>query len=180
MVEAKSERKAKNSPIEKLMRTIPFTEMDLETNQRFKLSKVQQEHLKPKVDLYFYLTIFAVFIFSIATLSFAYAGRGSTALFSLTVLSGIVTTIGVIGVILSFRIKLNLISREGIRTVAGKADLNIFFSGDNHDIPNYQMTINGVTFQLTEELFDSFTEEKFRVYYFRIWRKEILSAEKLD
>lgn len=177
METAKSEKKMLGASIEKLMETIPFTEMDLEVNGRFKVSRTQKERLKPKVDLYFILTIIATFVLSVFTLVVAYADLRESALFVIKVFLGVATFAAVICLILSFRIKLQWISREGVKTVVGNSNLEIFYSGENNDIPNYRITINGVSFRLTEQLYDAFPNGKLRVYYFRILHNELLSVE---
>jgi hypothetical protein len=167
----------KGKTTSKLMQMIPFTESDLTMNRNFTLSDSQKARIKPKVDLYLYLSGFSAAIFLFLLPVFAYHGFGSLLLL---IFLGSGFLISLIGFIWSFRLKKQLDKNQGIKIVAGEADFDVSYEGDNSDIPVYFLTIKEVKFYLSEEIYHAFLGKRFRIYYFQILRNEILSVEVFD
>lgn len=174
------EETQKGKTTAKLMQAIPFTENDLAENRKFKLSEPQKERIKPKVDLCVYLSAIGVVVFFFMTLAFAYNGIGTSSLLLFAGFCAFAFLAGLIGFIWSLKLNNLLKNNEGIKIIAGEADFDISYEDDDLDRPIYSLTIKEIKFIVNEKIYDAFIGKRFRIYYYRVLKNEILSVEVFD
>jgi len=163
----------------KLKAAILFNEQDLALNEDGYFSESQKNKLKPKVDLYIWLCIICSFFsFCLALIGF-FAGDNSYGFVTFTSIIIAIFGLSFYGIIWSSNLKARLLKGYGVKKVEGRANLQLFYTGKNNEVPNYSLEINQVRFVLDEKTFDAFETTDYRVYYFKLIRNELLSAEAL-
>jgi hypothetical protein len=134
----------------------------------------KKNKLKPKVELYIWLCIIiSFFSFCLSVIGFfvnefLLLTAGSVAIFG----------ISFYGIFWSLGLKNQILKGFGVKKVEDTATLFIHYK--NNDIPIYLMKIGGLSFKLDKETYDAFVETEYRVYYFKLLRNELLSAEPIN
>jgi hypothetical protein len=162
---------------EKLMRLIPFNEDDLAANDDGYFTDAQKMRLKPKTDLYIALSSIGAFMGFVVALICFYVGNKSENNVYLTGVFIAVFGICFIGIAWAMSLANQIKRGFGVKKAEGNAELFITYSGEDEDIPNYKLQIGGVGFDLSREVYEAFESGKYRVYYFRLLRNEMLSVE---
>ncbi|MBS1794018.1 MAG: hypothetical protein JSS81_09200 [Acidobacteria bacterium] len=167
-----------NTPeMRNLMRGIPFTIEDLDANDEGFLSARQITELKAKTDLYTALGVLAAFMsFCLATILFYLANDVAT-MTALKIISLIVFAVSMFAVTLGLKLGRRVRRGSGVKTVEGKAELSLSVSTTG-EAPVYSLRIGGAEFLLTKEAYLSFAPGEYRVYYYQLIGKVLLSAEK--
>ena len=162
---------------QRLMQVIPFNETDLAANDDGFFTDAQKLRLKPKTDLYIALSSIGAFMgFVIAMICF-YIGNEAENYVYMTGFFIAVFGICFIGIAWGLSLARQIKRGYGVKKAEGSAELFITYSGKHNDIPNYNLRIQGVEFNLSQEVYDAFETGIFRVYYFRLLGNEILSVE---
>lgn len=163
----------------KLMPLIPFTESDLAANHDGYFSDAQKLRLKPQTDLYIALASIGAFMgFVIAMICF-YIGNESENYVYVTGFFIAVFGICFIGIAWALNLAKQIKRGYGVKKAEGYAELYITYSGEDDDVPNYKFKIGGVGFGLNREVYEAFEHGKYRVYYFRLLKNELLSVEPI-
>ncbi|HVE55928.1 MAG TPA: hypothetical protein VNB22_03815 [Pyrinomonadaceae bacterium] len=172
---------------EKLMASIPFTDDDLATNRRFEITANQKMRLKAKIELYIFFSFFGTAICFVIGFIALIVNIDSTNLFIMKILGIVGFGVFFYWAVLSISWNQRLRKNRGVKLAEGTAELSIKYmsnypssSYDNEKIPHYFMKVGKVNFEIDEETFDSIKGKQFRIYYFQLLKKEILSIENID
>lgn len=169
----------KKAAAEKLGKAIPFNEADLARNADGFFSETQKQRLKPKTDLYTALSSIAAFMAFVVAMVCFFMGRDSGTYVFITGLFVALFGICFFAIYWSLALARQIKAGYGVKKVQGLAELSINYSGENSNIPNYNLRIDRVDFRLSEQVYDAFETGEYRVYYFRLLQNEILSVEPI-
>ena len=172
---------------EKLMAAIPFTDDDLATNREFEITANQKMRVKAKIDLHIFFSFFGTGICFVVGFIALIGDIDSTTLLILKILGtagfGVFFYWAVLSINWNKRLKIN----RGVKLSEGTAELSVKYipnyapsANDNEKIPHYIMKVGNVEFEMDEETFYSIKGKQFRIYYFQLLKKEILSIENID
>jgi hypothetical protein len=165
---------------ELMMKANAFSIDDLQMNDDLQLSPAQKIKLKAKTDLIIILNaIGAIFCFIINFILFR-IGQEYGQLFllqtSFIILFGVCFFLTFWGLGINKKVKRGY----GVKVVEGTPELSLTYSGTDNKIPVYNLKMGEVKFVLNEQTYYAFDGGDFRIYYFPIFRKEILSIEPID